>query len=67
MNRSEFIQYIDGNAESFGMSGDTIRLINNILVFVENNYVDENEQYNILCELLDGIGLSDREIKKICL
>lgn len=64
MSRSEFIEYIDGN---FDITGDAKRLVNNILIFVENNYADKNERYNVLCELLYGIGLKDREIKKIFL
>lgn len=65
MNRKEFMEYIE---ENFDISGEAGRLINNILFFVENTYFDENEQYRVLCELLDGtIGLSDNEIKKISL
>lgn len=63
MNREEFEQYIH---ENFNISGEAGRLINNILIFVEENYPEENEQYNVLCDLLDGtIGLSDNEIKKV--
>lgn len=65
MSRQQFIDYIE---ENFNISGETGRLINNILCFVENNYCDEDEQYNVLCELLDNtIGLSDAEIRKVCL
>ena len=65
MNRNEFMEYIE---ENFDISGEAGRLIDNILSFVENNYFDDNEQYRVLCELLDGtIGLSDSEIKKISL
>lgn len=65
MNRNEFMEYIE---ENFSINGESKRLINNILWFVEHNYFDENEQYNVLCMLLDGtIGLSDSEIKMISL
>jgi hypothetical protein len=65
MNRNEFMEYIRDN---FNVDGATQRLINNILYFVENNYSDENEQYKVLCELLDGtIGLTDNEIKEVYL
>ncbi len=63
MNREEFAKYIE---ENFDISGSSARLINNILIFVEENYPDENEQYRALCDLLDGtIGLTDNEIKKV--
>lgn len=65
MNKNEFMQYID---ENFSCDGSAKRLIGNILDYVETHIVGENEQYLALCELLDGtIGLSDAEIKKICL
>lgn len=63
MNREEFYDYIIGN---FNISGDCSRLLDNVLRFVESHYPEENEQYNVLCELLDGsIGLTDREIRKV--
>ena len=63
MNREQFYQYI---LDNFSISGEAGRLINNILHFVEGNYTEENEQYRVLCDLLDGtIGLSDAEIKKV--
>ena len=65
MNRNEFMEYIE---ENFSIDGGSKRLISNILWFVEHNYSDENEQYNVLCILLNGtIGLSDSEIKMISL
>lgn len=65
MNREEFMEYI---RENFNISCEARRLINNILLFVENNYSDEIEQYKALCDLLDGtIGLSDNEIMRVCL
>ena len=63
MDREQFYQYI---LDNFNISGESARLINNILHFVEENYTDENEQYKALCNLLDGtIGLSDAEIRKV--
>lgn len=63
MNRKEFYNYI---LENFDISAEAGRLINNILYFVEENYIDENEQYKVLCDLLDGtIGLSDEELRKV--
>ena len=65
MNKQEFMLFV---CENFNISGESIRLINNILSYVEDNIFDENEQYNALCSLLDGtIGLTDNEIKKIVL
>lgn len=63
MNRKQFYNYI---LENFSISGEARRLIDNILQFVEATYPEENEQYNVLCSLLDGtIGLTDNEIKKV--
>lgn len=65
MNREQFIEYIE---ENFTVSGEAKRLIDNILFFVEEQEVEETEQYLMLCKLLDGtIGLSDSEIRKVVL
>ena len=65
MNREKFMEYVE---ENFNISGEAKRLINNILYYVELQAVSEDEQYQMLCFLLDGtIGLSDNEIKQICL
>ena len=65
MNKSEFLLYIE---ENFNIIGESYRLISNILDFVSNNATNENEQYNMLCNLLDGtIGLSDMELRKVYL
>lgn len=65
MNREEFYNYI---LDNFNISGEAGRLINNILGYVEKNFSNENEQYNILCDLLDcTIGLTDDELKMICM
>lgn len=63
MGKEEFKEYV---VENFNISGESHRLISNILEFVETRFCDEDEQYNALCDLLDGtIGLSDNEIKQI--
>mgnify|MGYP007068328134 FL=1 len=65
MNREEFIQYIERN---FNVSGSIVRLISNILYYVEVQGVDEDEQHDMLSFMLDGtIGLLDSEIRQICL
>lgn len=65
MNKDEFYQYI---CDNFSIPIEAKRLIDNILQFVEAHYPEENEQYNVLCELLDGaIGLEDYELKQVYL
>ena len=65
MNKQEFMCYIE---ENFNISGEAGRLIDNILSFIEENACNENEQYNMLCDLLDNtISLSDEEIRKVYL
>ncbi len=63
MNRQETLEYIEDN---FTISGEVKRLIDNILYFVRMQGGSENEQYSMLCFLLDGtIGLTDSEIRQI--
>lgn len=65
MNKSEFLLYIE---ENFNITGESYRLISNILDFVSNNATNENEHYNMLYNFLDGtIGLSDMELRKVYL
>lgn len=65
MNENEFMDYI---RENFNTTGAEQRLIDNILYYVKCLGIDGDEQYLILSALLDGtIGLSDNEIKQICL
>ena len=65
MNKEEFMDYI---SENFDISAEAYRLIDNILNYIASQSVDENEQYDMACALLDGtIGLTDAEIRKICL
>lgn len=65
MNRKETMAYIQ---KHFSCSGEALRLIDNILSFVETQGVDEEEQFFLLRALLDGaIGLTSDEIRKISL
>ncbi len=58
----QFMNYIK---ENFDVDGATIRLIDNILSFVQSNYCNKGEQYRILSNLLDNtIGLTDDEIRE---
>lgn len=62
MSREEFYSYILNN---FSISGEAMRLIDNILCFVEKSYMEQCEQYATLCDLLGGIGLTDDELRKV--
>lgn len=62
MNRKEAMEYLTTN---FSLSGEAQRIIDNILYYVELQDLDEDQQYNMLSSLLDGIGLTDEEIKRI--
>lgn len=63
MNKEEFMLYLQNE---FDLSGSTFRLIGNILDYAEK--LPCNEQYSFLSDLLsETIGLSDREIRQICL
>lgn len=63
MNKEQFFEYIH---ENFNIDITSQRLISNILDYIEANYPEENEQYNVLCSLLEGtIGLEDTELKKV--
>ena len=64
LNRKEAMQYLTTN---FSLSGEAQRIIDNILYYVELQDLDEDQQYNMLSSLLDGIGLTDEEIKRIVL
>lgn len=62
MNRKEFYDYIH---DSFAVSGEFSRLLDNVLQFIEENCPSER-QHDVLLSLLDGtIGLSDEEISKV--
>lgn len=63
MNRKETMAYIQ---EQFSCSGDALRLLDNILSYVETQEINKEEQFLLLHTLLDGtIGLSSDEIKRI--
>lgn len=63
MNRQEFMQYIQDN---FNVSGEALRLTDNILHYIEAQGVSEDEQHLMACALLDDtIGLTEWEIKKL--
>lgn len=65
LNMEQFMEYI---YENFNISGEAQRLIFNILFYVQNMGLSQHQQYEVLTKLLDGtIGLSDAEIKRICL
>lgn len=64
MNRKEAMEYLTTN---FSLSGEAQRIIDNILYYFELQDLDEDQQYNMLSSLLDGIGLTDEEIKRIVL
>lgn len=63
MTREEFIQYTMYN---FEVSGGFIRLLDNVLQFVESMGMEEDDAHRLLCTLLEGtIGYSENEIKQI--
>lgn len=65
MSRTEFLEYVN---EHFNVSGESTRLIDNILHYVELQGVEKTEQQALLHCLLDGsIGLTDEEIAMISL
>lgn len=65
MNKEEFFIYIRDNFELDG--GSAMRMLWNILTFIEEGCTSEDEQYALACELLEGtIGLTDAELRKIC-
>lgn len=63
MDTQEFLDYV---GENFDISIEAYRLIGNIVSYIAQNFLDENDQYNAACALLDGtIGLSDNELRQI--
>lgn len=63
MDAQEFLDYI---SENFDISGEAYRLIGNIVSYISENFLDEEDQYRAACSLLDGtIGLSDSELRQI--
>ena len=62
MDRKEFYQYLIDN---FSLSGEAQRLIDNIFYYVELQSASPDEQHQMIGFLLDGIGLSEDEIRKV--
>lgn len=59
MNVNEIQVYIE---ENFVVDGGCAKIINNILWYIEGHTSDE--KYKFFSEMLQGIGLTDKEIKK---
>lgn len=63
MTREEFVAY---TKENFEVSGEFIRLLDNVLQFVEGMGMEEDDVHRFLCVLLNGtVGYSENEIKQI--
>ena len=62
MDRKEFYQYLIDN---FSLSSEAQRLIDNILYYVELQSAPPDEQHQMIGFLLDGIGLSEDEVRKV--
>lgn len=63
MSKDEFMEWV---RETFDVPGSTQRMMENILDYVEK--LPEEEHYSALSDLLGGaIGLTDAEIRRICL
>ena len=62
MNRSEFYDYI---LENFNIDATAACLIDNILRYIEENFKIVSDQHKLLCDLLDGFGLTFEEITKV--
>lgn len=58
----KFFNYVRDNFELDGLMAGT--LLWNILAAIEAWTTNEDEQYSMVCDLLDGIGLTDEEIKE---
>jgi hypothetical protein len=64
MNRTEFLEFVSRN---FYIGGEAMRLINNILVYAEQNVAPDDQQAFLNAMLVGTIGLTDEEIKQISL
>lgn len=63
MNRIEFYNYI---VDNYDLSVEALKLIYNILLYVELNFSNDLERYNALNELLDeSIGITESELRNI--
>ena len=50
--------------ENFALDGTSRHLIRNILDYVAGNVEDEQSQIIILLDLLNGIGIDERDLRK---
>lgn len=64
MNKQEFFNFIRDEFDMGATMAST--LLWNALTFIETGCTSEDEQYALACDLLDGIGLTDAELRKIC-
>ena len=63
MNREEFIEY---TRENFYVGVEFLRLLDNVLRYAELQGLEEDDAYNYLCFMLEGIiGYTENEIKQI--
>lgn len=65
MNMEEFLNYLK---EDLLLDAEALRLVQNILEYARDSLCDENEQFNFLCQMLEGVCcLSENDIKAIYL
>ena len=65
MNRRDYVNYVQ---ETFDVSIEFLRLLDNVLNYAELQGWDEDEVHSYLDFMLDcNIGLTDQEIKQIIL
>lgn len=65
MAKREFLVYIQ---ENFSISGEALRLIDNIISYITTQNTDAGGKYLLAHTLLDGtIGLTDEELHLLCL
>lgn len=65
MNIEEFLNYLK---EDLLLDAEALRLVQNILEYARDGLCDENEQFNFLCQMLEGVCcLSENDIKAIYL
>ena len=62
MSKEEFYGYI---VDNFSLDGAALRLVQNILDYIEKTTDRENEQYLMACDLLSGFGMTDAEMRLI--
>lgn len=62
MNKDEFYDYI---CENFALYAISLRLVRNILDYVAVQGCPYEKQQAMLSAMLDGIGLTEKEIGKV--